>query len=329
MSIKDLNYQQAFRNLWLEFIKQLQIQFSQETLEEIIGTQRALDRAFLAAQSPITVTNVLSFTPKYKVADWIDEKLTESLAPLRTRPWAPKISNEDLSKVRPPKFADEPPPEGMFGVDALKHRDLRIYSPINMPLWDKARWRGVGVAIPHGTPPIPELALLFENHEVGEKIFRGWRKYVGETDREEWIGLIIITGTDKNHPSHYRVAISVGSDFLFNQRNQARQFMYVFRMQDMEPSDSTNLDNFIRYFAKSGCYRLSLAQMANNRFMPYDGSQYSIMKKQIRIVPAWEIGTNDPASGAIGGIENPTIPDGVIDPPFAKAKAIRDRRLND
>lgn len=328
MSIKDDKYQQAFKNLWLDVVKQLQVQFSQETLEEIIGSQRALDRAFMVAQSPIIVTNVLSFTPKYKVVDWIDEKLTESLASVRTKPWTAKITDKSSIEAISPKFADGSPPEGMFGVDALKHRDLRIYSPINMPLWDKAQWRGIGVAIPHGAPPIPELALLFENHEAGEKIFRGWKKHLGEIDREEWIGLTIITGTNKDHPSHYRVAISIGSDFLFNLRNQATQFMYVFRMQDMEPTDSTNLDNFIRYFAKSGCYRISLAQMSNNRQMLYDGSQYSIMKKNIRIVPAWEIGPNDPASGAIGGIENPIILDGVIDPPFTKAKEIRDSRLN-
>jgi hypothetical protein len=125
----------------------------------------------MVAQSPIIVTNVLSFTPKYKVVDWIDEKLTESLASVRTKPWTAKISDKSSIEAIPPKFADGSPPEGMFGVDALKHRDLRIYSPINMPLWDKARWRGIGVAIPHGAPPIPELALPFENHEAGEKMF--------------------------------------------------------------------------------------------------------------------------------------------------------------
>jgi hypothetical protein len=328
MTVKDVNCQQAFHNLLLDFIKLLQIHFSQETLGEIMGNQRALDRAFLVAQSPITVTNVLSFAPKYRVADWVDEKLTESLALIRTSPWVAKIVDEDVSEATPSEFADVPPPEGMFGVDALKHRELRIFSPINMPLWDVARWRGIGVAIPHGTQPVPELTLLFENYEAGEKIFRGWKKHVGEIDREEWIGITIITGTDKDFPAHYRTAISVGNDFLLNQRNHARQFMYVFRMQDMTPSDNANLSCFIKYFADSGCYRLSLAQMSNSRFMPYDGNQYSIMKKKIRIVPAWEIGPNDPASAAIGGIENPIIPDGVIDPPFTKAKAMRDSKLN-
>lgn len=147
------------------------------------------------------------------------------------------------------------------------------------------------------------------------KIFRGWNKRLGEVDQDEWICLTIITGTDKNHPAHYRVAISVNSNLLFQEGKQAA---FVVRMQDMTPSDGTNLDRFIGLFEKAGYYRLSLGQMVDRQMTPYNGSEFSIEKRQLRIVPAWQIGPNDPASGAIGGITNPLIPPEESDPPIIR-----------
>lgn len=319
----NIDYQNALRDLLLALIKELQMQFSKESLEELFANQRAMDRAMLAAQSLIAITNILTFKPKYQVADWVDEKLTESLMLTRVEPWkkaVTQVNKQDRNDSDSPKYADGPPPEGMFGVDALKHRDFRVYSPINMPLWDKARWRGLGFAIWPGSPSVPELALMFENLEAGVKIFRGWNKRLGKIDQDEWICLTIITGTDKNHPAHYRVAISVNSNLLFQEGKQAA---FVVRMQDMTPSDSTNLDRFIGLFEKAGYYRLSLGQMVDRQMTPYNGNEFSIEKRKLRIVPAWQIGPNDPASGAIGGIDNPVIPPEVSDPPFIKALVLR------
>jgi len=323
----NTDYQNALRDLLLALIKELQMQFSKESLEELFANQRAMDRAMLAAQSLIATTNVLTFKPKYQVADWVDEKLTESLMLTRVEPWkkvATQVNRQNRNNTDTPKYADGPPPEGMFGVDALKHRDLRVYSPINVPLWDKARWRGLGFAIWPGSPPVPELALMFENLEAGVKIFRGWSKRLGKIDQDEWICLTIITGTDENHPAHYRVAISVNSNLLFQEGQQAA---FVVRMQDMAPSDSTNLERFIGLFEKAGYYRLSLGQMVDRQMTPYNGNEFSIEKRKLRIVSAWQIGPNDPASGALGGIENPLIPLEVSDPPFIKALELR-RRLD-
>lgn len=323
----NTDYQNSLRDLLLALIKELQLQFSKDSLDELFAKQRAMDRAMLAAQSLIAITNVLTFKPKYQVADWVDEKLTECLMLIRAEPWkkdATQVNNQNRNNADTPKYADGPPPEGMFGVDALKHRDFRVYSPINMPLWEKARWRGLGFAIWPGRPPVPELALMFENLEAGVKIFRGWNKRLGKKDQDEWICLTVITGTDKNHPAHYRVAISVNSNLLFQ---EGRQAAFVVRMQDMTPSDSTNLDNFIGLFEKIGYYRLTLGQMVDRQMTPYDGSEFSIEKRKLRIIPAWQIGPNDPASSSLGGIENPIIPPEISDPPFIRALELRRSRL--
>jgi hypothetical protein len=321
----NIDYQKALHDLLLALIKELQMQFSQESLEELFTNQRALDRAMLAAQSLISVANVLTFEPKYHIADWVDENLTETLMMTRVEPWgkvAIHISKTDMDDRDPPKYEGSPPPEGMFGIDALKHRDLHVYSPINMTLWDKALWRGLGFIVFPGSPPVPELNLMFENIEAGVKIFRGWNKRLGKIDKEEWISLTIITGIDKNNPAHYRVAISVNSNLLLREGKQAA---FVMRMQDMTPSDCSNLDGFIGLHGKAGYYRLSPGQIVGDQMTPYSGSEFSIEKRQIRIIPAWQIGPNDPASGAMGGIENPVIPQEISDPPFIQALEQRRR----
>jgi hypothetical protein len=76
-----------------------------------------------------------------------------------------------------------------------------------MVLWDKAHWRGLGFAICPTNPPILELILMFADLEAGAKIFRGWRKRLGEVDQDEWIGLTLITGIDRHHPAHYWLGI--------------------------------------------------------------------------------------------------------------------------
>ena len=208
---------------------------------------------------------------------------------------------------------------GLFGIDGLKHRDLQVLSPINMALWDKAHWRGLGFAILSDNPPIPELILMFEDLEAGAKIFRGWRKRLGQADCDEWIGLTLITGIDRHHLSHYRLAISVNEQYLTHRAMPKGRFTLVYRMLDMTPADSTNLDSFLHSYEKAGCYRLAPGSLVLTQPMPPYARDLSIEKRQLRIVPAWQVGPNDPASAALGGIDDPLIPSNVSDPPVLKA----------
>jgi len=86
---------------------------------------------------------------------------------------------------------------------------------------------------------------MFEDIEAGVKIFRGWRRLIGEVDRDEWIGLTLITGIDRHHPAHYRLAISVNEQSLMHKIPSKERFTLVYRMQDMTPADSTNIDRFL------------------------------------------------------------------------------------
>jgi hypothetical protein len=304
-----------------EFIRQLQITFSSESLEGLFAKERAQDRAFWASLSPIALTNVLTDKPKYHVGDWMDESLNERLVPLRTMPWKAVTkpdSQKDKMNATSLAFADGPPPAGLFGVDGLKHRDLQILSPINMALWDKARWRGMGFAVLPGNLPIPELIIIFEDQETGAKIFRGWRKRLGQVDQDEWIGLTLITGIDRCHHSYYRLAIGVNEEYLTHMNKPKGPFALVYRMQDMTPVDSTNIDRFLFFYNKAGRYRLTYNLFAPTQPISPYANDIFIEKRRLRIVPAWQIGPNDPASAALKGINDPLIPPGVSDPPVLK-----------
>lgn len=319
--VRDSSYGATLFRLLAELLPQLQVPFSAESLEGLFANGLAQDRAFLTAQSPLFLINLLGEKPKYQVQDWVDDSLRESLSPLRTEPWAGPAQTIALTEEKknvPLNFEEGPPPEDLFGIDSLKHRDMRVLTPINMILWDKAQWRGLGVAIWPGNPPMPELILMFEDEESGKKIFRGWRKRIGEVDQEEWIGLTLITGIDRKHPSYYRLAISVNEAYVRSKMGPRRHFALVCRMQTMTPVDSSNLDRFLYSFEKAGRYWLSPGVFASGWLVPFHTSELSIEKQQLRVVPAWQIGPNDPACAALKEIDDPLIPSDVVDPPILR-----------
>ena len=78
-------YQDALLDLLSSIISQLQVVSPVDGLEELFAKHRAQDRAFLVAQTPISISNLLS-SPKYHLEDW-SEHLGELCALKRTEPW--------------------------------------------------------------------------------------------------------------------------------------------------------------------------------------------------------------------------------------------------
>lgn len=77
-------------------------------------------------------------------------------------------------------FFGEASPERLFGADAVLHLDMRVMSPIVLPLGAKVKCMGTGVALPEpdGEVALPLISLAFENIDAGQTVFRGWRKKV-------------------------------------------------------------------------------------------------------------------------------------------------------
>lgn len=314
------NYGRAILELSITLLAKLQIPTLDESmLRYFFEVERTQDRAFLIAQSVGSVCNILGETPKYHVNDWPSEKLREIITLQRTTSWSAALSSgEGTSSYgeKPLRFSPAPPSRELFGVDGLKHRNLRVYSPINMELWDRAGWSGTAFI----TDPrnLPELILAFRKLEAAEKIFRGWRKRVGPVDQDEWIGVTVITGVNKDFPAHYRVAISVGTEHIVRDQRENGPMLLVSRMTDMRPNDATNLNRFRAMYERTGSYRLGMAELSGSLRFSTDHENLSIVKKRIRFVEAWQVGPEDPVSMSMGGICQPVIPANATDAPFSR-----------
>ncbi len=314
-------YHDALMRLLAIVIAELHIPFSPESLEGLFSIERAQDRAGIAALSPAAVTNLLGDAPGYHIEDQIPESLTERFERLREHPWKAARQAETPEAADPSAVARERTNVSWeFGVDGLKHRDIRVATSINIPLWDRAGWCGMGLAAFGAAdgPPVPALVFVFGDIDAGCKIFRGWRKRVGEADTGEWVGVTIVTGIDRSFPSHYRVMVGPNIDVLEGETSDPSFLFTGYRIQEMSPSDSSTLDQFLllreaagRFFIMPGTADTG----AGFRASP----ELSVEKRRMRVVPAWRIGANDYAISALHGVFDPLIPSDVHDPPVLRA----------
>jgi hypothetical protein len=315
--IGDHDYQEVMFKFFAHVVAELQVLAPTESLESLFTKYRAPDRAFIAARSIVSLDNILGPTPKYRAVDWNTLSGGERLAQIRAVPWIPTLK-EKKTDEDPITFADGPPPEHLFGIDGLKHKDLTVMSPINMPLWDKAKWSGTGfMSYPQGKMS-PHLILSFENAEEACKIFRGWQKKLGSVDESSWIGLTIITGISRAFPWHYRVVIGVSESYL-RQKNMSSRFAMVYRLNDMTPKNSMNLDRFLSDYGMGKRFLLQPGDIAANNFETLN--QYcslGIELTKLTVTAAWKIEPNDPIVAALKNIDDPYIPEGVINPPILK-----------
>lgn len=337
MSSTDLvggDFEKSIMELFAHVTAELQIAANKEDFEEMFVKHRAQDRAFHVARSIVAVTNVFGESPPGRSDDWLQDAALREYALLRNTPWRPLHADTDEPQSissKSPIFAEGEPPDHLFGVDAIKHRDLKVMSPINLPLWDRARWKGVGVAAAQSEHSTPRMILLFENIDAGRKIFRGWRKKVGEADRNDWIGVTVITGIHRDSPHDYRVAIGVGEQYMHNQMARAARLMtMVYRMHDMTPASTKNLDLLRDLYAQTGRVILHPGKfnaLQLGMLMDEEDFMLGIELTHLTVVPAWQVDASSPLITAMGGIEDPFIPDDVTDPPFSKVLQRRDELM--
>lgn len=317
-------FEKTIVELFAHVTAELQLGFEKQALEDMFAKHRAQDRALHAARSAIAVTNILGESPPGRAGDWMQDPSLREYALLRDSPWRPTstavVEATSVSDEKP-IFAAGEPPEQLFGADAVKHRDIAVMSPINVPLWDRAHWKGVGVgaAPSEGSPPI--MVLAFENIDAGRKIFRGWRKKVANADREGWIGVTVITGINRDRPQDYRVAIGVGEQYMRSQMTGKMRLMaMVHRMHDMTPVSSRNLDFLRDFYSRTGRVILQPGQFNASQpgmLMDEEDCKLGIELAGLTVVPAWQVDASSPLIVAMHGIEDPFIPADVTDPPFA------------
>ena len=303
--------------------RMLMIQDVQAWLEKIAGQERGFSRALAFGDALTLDTSVFGETARVRLTDWLEPD-TQDYAVLRDGPWREVKPSSPDRPMKSPKFASGPPPADMMDTERLKHTDRRVLSPIDIPLWDRARWRGTLVACRPDVPPI--LALAFEDGQVGQAIFRAWKERWGNEDKDEALRVAIITGLSKRNPAEY--AVVVGPNLPQMGENNKKVVVSVSRIQRMSPDTSTNLDNFLAAYKKAGAFLLAPAQLTKditNPQMPF--VQLAIGKRQLDLRQAWQISEDDLDLIVFTDDDEPLIPAGVTDPPVNKA-LVRRRNIS-
>lgn len=208
----------------------------------------------------------------------------------------------------------------------VSHRVLQFRALIRPHLWDRAKWGGAGYITaqdPEGREHVPpRIQFIFGNRDAATKIARGLDRKLGRIDRDDSLRLIFLTGIDRNHPSHYRVAL--GPNMTEGQDDGGFEFM-VMRLHTMLPTDTSNLDRFWGEFELTKCCILSMAVMDADGVAENVGSS-GILMRCVSRKEAWTVGENDPDQMAILPSDFPVIPTGVTDAPVARLFQQRAKR---
>lgn len=261
------------------------------------------------------LTNVLTNNPKFFLQEWITSQITEYNL-LRSE--SPILIDKELQKLPKKNEKEEKP-----GFKNISHKKIKAETIINSELWDNAKWKAFGFL---SSPQIPfGLLLSFENIDFGKKIFEEWIEKYGKIDENDTICITVIKGVNKNNPHWYKVLISkkIDKSCLVD-----GQFITISsRFHRMEPMNSTNLDNLLLGYQMFNKYMLIPAHVDTD-FKMTPILELGILKTELKIKNAWEIGIYDIERVVITEEDNPIIPDNVFDAPILGVLKEK-RSLND
>jgi hypothetical protein len=297
-------------------------------MKRVFGEESGLARSVNFTESGITMENILGHNAKTRIPDWNTESDLRAYIPKRTTAWHRGLFAQETDTVRTElNIGVGEIPKELLDRGKTKHTERRVLGLIDMPLWDKAKWKGVLYIWPVDMDSEPWMALGFEDGAVARAIFQGWRATIGSIDNEDRIRISILTGVDRSSPDHYTVV--VGSNLLESERGpRVKQFVSVSRIHRMEPSTSRNLTAFVNRYERIGTYRLMPAQvdLKEGKSKPYP--DLAIQKRKIRVSPAWTIEEHDPDGVGILPEDKPIIPEGITDAPVLKVLERKNKRTN-
>ena len=291
--------------------------------ETLIGEEQGLGRALLVSNIRTVVGNILGDKPKIRTSDWNADD--QSFPLRRTQAWnhgMPQSSEDAAETVRPTPGEGIPPPE-LLNVERISHRDRKVFSLINIDLWNKAKWTGTGYITAEDPNQPPFLMLTFKNPEAATQIFLGWKEEIGSEDVREHLRVSIVTGINRKNPAAYRVLISVNPDY--SESDRVRHFVIVSRINYMNPTDSINLDRFLKDYNKKKKYILVPAQSGPNGVGGW-APELGILKSELNVRPGWEIGEHDPDRIGIDADDDVIIPAAVNDAPVLRVLDDKKRR---
>lgn len=274
-----------------------------EFLNNLFEKDEVHERLSIILEHHNFLTNVLTNKPKFFLQDWMNNNVSEFNL-LRTE--SPISINKELQKLPKNDEKGEKP-----NFKNITHKKIKAETIINTELWDNAKWKAFGFfssyEIPFG------LILLFENIDYGKKIFYKWTDKYGKVDNNEEISITIIKGIDKKNPYWYKVFINKKIDK--STMTDGQFISLLFRFHRMEPQNNTNLDNLVNGYNIYKKFILVPAYIDSN-FQIIPIIELGILKTELTIKNAWEIGIHDFEKVVITKDDDPIIPDNITHAPI-------------
>lgn len=299
----------------------------EQVTTRLFQDELALDRSINFTSSFHVVGIVLGSNAKTSVSDW-STLGTRTFTLKRSAVWdsanrqSRSGSNEMRSGAVP---VHNEAPADVPDVRSIKHNQVETVSLIRLSLWDEAGWSGTGFIQYPEQPPI--LALIFSNMEAANQIFSGWSSELGPHDPEEKLRVTIIRGINRSNPFAYRVVIGV-NPIRGSSRPDVKYTQVISRMKAMDPATDRNLNKFLKGYGEIRMYILAPALLVKNSLVPASASH--LVKHDLYVREAWEIGRHDPDATGILPTDDPIIP---LDNPNAPVREllqwIRESRSSD
>jgi len=209
----------------------------------------------------------------------------------------PGVRKPELGRVRPaPK------------KEVKTNLSMYVTGPINVDLWNQAKWRGTLFLQYDGQPPILGLGFLDEKH--ARQIFEEWHKRYGERDAFEELRISIIEGDIKGELPGYTVHIGIDLENTIKRYKDAglaidpenSMFMMVSRLNRMNPGPgSKNLEMFKDLYRHYKTYSLVPAVMKLDGSAVKPMLELGIFKNAIHFRQASEIDPkHDPDAPVLG-----------------------------
>jgi hypothetical protein len=284
----------------------------QTYFERIAEIEEGYARSLTFSDVYSSASNVIGSDSIFDLSGWLGEKrylvLRDSVAIMRSKD---NPTDDQPRRVVPADARSEPPDQSR-----LKHSQRKVLSMIEPVLWDAARWRGVYIEGYRDCPPV--LALAFDNEEPARRIFANWRKQLGTVDKDDLLRVSVLTGIDAKNPLAYSLHISTNLEAALKTLD-GEMAITMSRSKKMDSVRQNTMRDFHRFREQYGCYYLAPAVMRTSASAPQLLPDVSILKRDVVIRSAWEIGVNDPDISALRHEDEPLVPDGVENPPVREA----------
>jgi hypothetical protein len=280
-----------------------------EDLERLFRDDAALERAIDFTSSLVSTGNVLGHSPKTNIDLWVDSKARDFVLK-RDEEWdvgERSMSNQTPTMPRPTlEHGKGKPPQVLEDPSGVKHTQMETVSLIREQLWDRAQWSGTGFFLAHEDAAPPILGLLFKDRVAAGEIFADWRKELGLCDENERLRVTIVRGISKLNPFSYRFLIATmpAAEVL---RPDVLYFT-LSRMKTLEPKTDFYLNKFLLSYQRVGAFTLVPMILVEQNAEPDLLKEYQILKRNLHVRQAWEIGRKDKDSVGILDDDDPIIP---------------------